>query len=84
VNPICNTINNIIEGFEKIGSEAFMANKNKEPDEKRKEVKNQWKTMIAEFRNFSIPKGAVAIQVYPTLVCTMLYDNLHLKPPKFH
>jgi len=40
--------------------------------------------MIAEFRNFSIPKAAVAIQVYPTLVYAILYYDLHLKPYKFH
>jgi hypothetical protein len=32
VNPTSSTINDIIEGFEKTGSGAFMANKNKEPD----------------------------------------------------
>ena len=78
MNPTSSTINDIIEGFEKTGSGAFMANKNKEPDEKRKEVQNPLETMIAEFPNFSIPKAAVAIQVYPTLVYTILYDDLHL------
>jgi hypothetical protein len=38
MNPTSSTINDIIEGFEKIGSGAFMVNKNKELDEKRKEV----------------------------------------------
>ena len=40
--------------------------------------------MIAEFSNFSIPKATAAIKVYPTLVYTILYDDLHLKPYKFH
>ena len=40
--------------------------------------------MIAEFRNFSIPQAPVDIQVYPKLVYTILYDNLNLKPQKFH
>ncbi len=57
-----------------------MAKKNKEPDEKRKEAENQLETTIAEFRNFSVPKAAVAIYVYHTLVNTILYDDLHLKP----
>ena len=61
-----------------------MANKNKEPDEKRKEVQNPLETMITKFRNFSISKAAVAIQIYPKLVYTILNDNLHLKPHKFH
>jgi hypothetical protein len=34
-------------GFEKAGSGAFMVNKNKEPDEKRKEVQNPLETVIA-------------------------------------
>ncbi len=55
-----------------------MVNKNKEPDEKRKEAQNPLETMIAEFPNFSNPKAAVAIQVYPTLVYTILCDDLHL------
>ena len=57
-----------------------MAKKNKEPDEKWKEAENQLETTIAEFRNFSVPKAAVAIYVYHTLVNTILYDDLHLKP----
>ena len=61
-----------------------MLNKKKEPDEKRKDAQNLLETMIAEFPNFSIPKAAVAIKVYPKLVYTILYDNLHLKPYKFH
>jgi len=78
VNPNCSKINGIIEGFEKTGPGAFMLNKNKEPDEKRKDAQNPLETMIAEFPNFSIPKAAVAIQVYPTLIYTILYDDLHL------
>jgi hypothetical protein len=51
-----------------------MVNKNKTPDEKRKEVHNRSETMIAEFRNFAIDKAAVAIKVYPTLTYTILYE----------
>jgi hypothetical protein len=61
-----------------------MVNKKKEPGEKRKEAKNQLETMIAEFPNLSIRKAAAAIQVSPTLVYTILHDDLHLKPYKFH
>ena len=58
----------MIEGFEKTSSGDFIVNKNKKPDEKRKEAQNQLESIIAELRNFSIPKAPVAIQVYPTLV----------------
>ena len=40
MNPTSSTINDIIEGFEKKGSGAFMVNKNKEPDEKRRGPKS--------------------------------------------
>ena len=40
LQPTEKRINEMIEGYKKTDSGAFMANKNKEPDEKRKEAKN--------------------------------------------
>ncbi len=47
---------------------SFYENWNKESDEKRKEAQNSFEIMVAEFCNFSIPKAALVIKVYPALV----------------
>ena len=53
-----------------------MVNKNKPPDEKKKEAHNRLETTIAEFRNFKIDKAAVAIKVYPTLTYTIIFEYI--------
>jgi hypothetical protein len=50
----------------------------------RKEVKNQLKTMIAENHDLSTRKTASVLQYSQTLIVTVLHDDLHLKPYKFH
>jgi hypothetical protein len=47
-------------------------------------AKNQLETMIAKFPNLSIRKAASSLQVSPTLVFTILHDDLHIKPYKYH
>ena len=80
--PSNNTILNIVSVFEKTGSVAFMTHKNKDPREKRKVAKNELENLISKFPSLSIRKAATAVGVSPTLVFSILHDNLHLKPYK--
>jgi transposase len=82
--PGINTIKNIISTFEKHGSVIGTTTNRKPTSEKREEVKNQLKTMIAENPTLSTRKAASALQCSQTLIVTVLHDDLHLKPFKFH
>ncbi len=50
----------------------------------RKKVKKQLKTMIAENHSLSTRKAASVLQHSQTLIVSVLHDDLHLKPYKFH
>ena len=63
---------------------AFITHKNKDPGRKRKVDKNEMKNLISKLPSLSIRKAASAVGVSPTLVLSILHDNLHLKPYKFH
>ena len=80
LTPSNNTILNIVSVFEKTGSVAFMTHKNKDPRKKRKVAKNQVKNLISKLPSLSIRKEASAVGISPTLVFSILHDDLHLKP----
>ena len=61
-----------------------MTHNNKEPGRKRKVAKNEVKNLISKLPSLSIRKAASAVEISPTLVFSILHDNLHLKPYKFH
>ena len=82
--PNQNTIINLINDFEKIGSVAFVIINRKKSSEKRIVAQNQLKSMIDQFPNLSIRKAASAVEVSTTLVFNFIHDDLHLKPYKFH
>ena len=82
--PQANTIKNIVSNFEKTGSVAAINPNRNKRSKKREEAKNQLETMVADFPNLSIRKAASAVGVSPKLVYTILHDDLHLKPYKFH
>jgi hypothetical protein len=81
--PSVQTIKNLISNFEKTGSVSHVAPKTKNPSQKREMAKNQLKTMVSDFKSFSISKAASSIGVSKTLVYHILHDDLHLKPFKF-
>ena len=53
-----------------------MVNKNKKPDEKRKECQDQLKTMIAEFRNFSTVRLSTSVNVDSVRLFYTLHDKI--------
>lgn len=82
--PSNRVILNIVSTFEKHGS-VIGTTKNKRPtSQKREEVKNQLETMIEENPTLSTRKAASALECSQTLIVTVLHDDLHLKPYKFH
>ena len=82
--PSNRVIINIVSTFEKHGS-VIGTTKNRRPtSQKRKEVKNQLETMMAENSSLSTRKAASSLQCSQTLVVTVLHNDLHLKPYKFH
>lgn len=83
-SPDRKSIMNIIKTFEKTGSVIPTRSKNKEPSQKRKEAKKQLETMISDFPQLSIRKASSAIGVSSTMIYTVLHDDLHLKPYKYH
>jgi hypothetical protein len=83
-SPDHKTITNIIKLFEKNGSVIPMRSKNKEPSQKRQIAKNSLENLITEFPNLSIRKASSAIGVSATMIYTVLHDDLHLKPYKYH
>jgi transposase len=66
-----NTIKNIISTFEKHGSVIETTTNRKPTSEKREEVKNQLKTMIAENPILSTRKATSALQCSRTLIVTV-------------
>ena len=82
--PTHSTIKNIISRFEKTGSVKLVTGNQKEPSDKRKEAKIRVENVISEFPSLSIRKTAAAVNISPTLVFTILHDDLHLKPFKLH
>ena len=61
-----------------------MTHKNKDPERKRKVAKNEVKNLISKLPSLSIRKAASAVGVSSTLVFSILHDDLHLNPYKFH
>ena len=57
---------------------------NKDPGGKRKVAENEVKNLIFKFQSLSIRKAASAVGVSPTLVCSILRDDLDLKPYIFY
>ncbi len=72
----------IVSKFENTGSVARKARKNAELSEKRSATRNQLETLVRDFPNLSVRKAASAAGVSPTLIFTILHDDLHLKPYK--
>ena len=77
-------ITSIVRTFEKHGSVIGTAKNGRAKSNKREEVKNQLETMISEDPSLSTRKAASALQCSQTLIVTVLHDDLHLKPFKFH
>jgi hypothetical protein len=82
--PSNRLIINIVSTFEKHGSVIWTTKNRRPTSQKREEVKNQLETMIAENPTLSTRKAASALQCSQTLIVTVLHDDLHLKPYKFH
>ncbi len=54
------------------------------PAKNEEKGKKQFKTVIAENHSLSTRKAASVLQYSQTLIVTVLHDDLHLKPYKFH
>ena len=76
----------MISVFEKTGSVAFMIHKNKNPEGGTKS-RQKWDGKL-DFQisklSLSIRNAASAVEVSPNLVFSILHDDLHQKPYKFH
>ena len=81
--PSNRVIINMVSKFEKHGSVIGTTNNSRPTCQKREEVKNQLETMIAENPTLSTRKAS-SLQFSQTLIVTVLHDDLHLKPYKFH
>ncbi len=77
-------IKNIVSTFEKHGSIIGTTQNGRPTSKKREYVKNQLQTMISENPSLSTRKAASALECSQTLIVTVLHDDLHLKPYKFH
>jgi hypothetical protein len=73
-----------VSSFEKYGSVVGTTKNGRPRSKKREEVKNQLETMISEDPSLSTRKAASALQCSQTFIVTVLHDDLHLKPFKFH
>jgi hypothetical protein len=82
--PSRSVITNIVSSFEKYGSVVGTTKNGRPRSKKREEVKNQLETMISEDPSLSTRKAASALQCSQTFIVTVLHDDLHLKPFKFH
>ena len=82
--PSEKVIRNIVSTFVKHGSVIGTTHNGSPASKKRKEVKNQLKEMVTENPSLSTRKAASALQCSQTLIVTVLHDDLHLKPFKFH
>ena len=82
--PSDKVITNIVRTFEKHGSVIGTTKNGTAKSKKREKVKNQLETMILEDPSLSTRKAASALQCSQTLIVTVLHDDLHLKPFKFH
>ncbi len=84
IAPNDSTIRNIISTFEKTGSVHHGNKGTKKPRQKRKDAENTIKSIVSEMPNLSIRKMAQSVDISPTLIFTILHDDLHLKPYKLH
>ena len=82
--PSHSTIINLVSAFKETGSVNPRPPKPKQPSQKRIAAKNQLKTMVSYFKNFSTRKAAVAIGVSQTLILSILHDDFHFKAYKYH
>ena len=82
--PNTKVIANIVKTFEKHGSVIGTTQNGRPSTKKREEVRNQLETLISEDPSLSTRKAASALQCSQTLIVTVLHDDLHLKPFKFH
>jgi len=82
--PGSQIIKNLVRMFEKTGSVAHKRSERTKPSPKREEAKNQLENLVSKFPNLTIRKAASAINISTTLVYSILHDDLHLKPYKYH